>query len=476
MLEDLLNRIRQLLSPQPEKPPTLALALSGGGARSAYQAGVLRYMAEIAPDLRIPILTGVSAGAINTAHLANHTGTFADAADTLVDSWRGLSLDHVVKPESGLQMLWGMVWPSTSAPSPFPTADDVRRTHGLLDTTPLWTYLRRHLNAPNGVLTGIGSNLQSGDLRAVAVITTNYATGQTVTWVQGDDFDVWERPNRISQHAQLTVDHVMASTSLPLVFPAVRIGDAWYGDGGIRLSAPLAPAVHLGGDRILVISNRYKRSRAEANRPAVQGYPPTAQIIGVLMNALFADALDQDAFTLERVNKLVEELPSHRRHGMRPVQLLQLRPSVDLGRLAHDFQGTLPSGIRFLTSGLGTTETQSPDWLSVLLFERDYIDRLIDIGYHDAHAQHRTIAAFLDGVATTRSLSATDGTDWAAPGAEGNGAPPKGAPPGRAAPPPAREPSAENSPTGHAGGSEDAAAPPAPGTKRSGNSGTSYTS
>lgn len=401
VLEHIFNRIRQLFTtPTASNSPTLALALSGGGARSAYQAGVLRYMADVAPHLRIPILTGVSAGAINTAHLANHTSTFAEATDNLVESWKGLSLDRIIEPESSLQMLLGMVWPS--APAEAPTADDVRRTHGVLDTTPLWSYLRQHLNAPNGVLTGIEENLRDGHLRAVAVITTNYATGQTVTWVQGDDFDMWERPNRVSMNAQLTVDHVMASTALPLVFPAVRIGNSWYGDGGIRLSAPLAPAVHLGGDRILVISNRYKRSRAEASTPAVQGYPPAAQIIGVLMNALFADALDQDAFTLERVNTLVKELPPTRRHGMRPVELLQLRPSVDLGRLAHDFQGTLPAGIRLLTSGLGTTETQSPDWLSVLLFEPGYIDRLLDIGYHDAKRQHEDIVKFLGGVAEPR--------------------------------------------------------------------------
>ena len=398
MLDRVWDRIRAFLAPEASHPPTLALSLSGGGARSAYQAGVLQYMAEMVPNLRIPIFTGVSAGAINTAHLANHTGTFAEATDQLADSWKGLGLDHVVEHESGFQMLWGLVWSNATAVPEMPTADDVRRTHGLLDTTPLWASLRHHLNAPNGVLTGIEKNVREGHIQAVAVMTTNYATGQTVTWVQGDDFDVWERPNRISRHAQLTVDHIMASTSLPLVFPAVRIEDAWYGDGGIRLSAPLAPAVHLGADRILVISNRYKRSRAEANRPAVEGYPPTAQIIGVLMNALFADALDQDAFTLERVNTLVNELPRRRRHGMRPVELLQLRPSVDLGRLAHDFQGQLPSTIRFLTSGLGTTETQSPDWLSVLLFEPEYIDQLIDIGYHDAKQQHDTIEAFLDGV------------------------------------------------------------------------------
>jgi len=251
------------------------------------------------------------------------------------------------------------------------------------------------MEAPDGKLTGVQKNLDDGRLQALAVITTNYATGQTVTWVQGKDFDLWERPDRISVHADLSVNHVMASTAIPLVFPAVRIENEWYGDGSIRLSAPLAPAVHLGADRILGISNRYPRSRSEADEPAVQGYPPAAQIIGILMNSVFIDALDQDAVTLNRVNKLVKELPPQKRHGMRPVDFLQLRPSVDLGRLAQDYEKEIPNAFRFLTTGLGTMKTESPDWLSVLLFESGYIDRLLDIGYHDARRQHDRIARFL---------------------------------------------------------------------------------
>jgi NTE family protein len=390
----LLDRLRDLVAPS--APPTRALVLSGGGARSAYQAGALQYIAETFPDASFPVMTGVSAGAINTAHLANQTGPLSDASANLIESWTALRMENVFRVESSLELLWGLV---SSSPSPDPerhlTAEDVRSTHGLLDTSPLSSFLKDHLDAPDGVLDGVHKNLKTGRLRAVAVITTNYATGQTVTWVQGEDFDEWERPNRIGVHDQLTVDHVMASTSIPLVFPAVRIDDAWYGDGGIRLSAPLAPAVHLGANRILAVSNRYRQTRAEADEPVIHGYPPAAQIIGLLMNSVFMDALEQDAHTLARVNRLVRELPRYRRHGMRPIRLLRLRPSVDLGKLAHDYQGRIPTPIRYLTTGLGTGETVSPDWLSVLLFDPDYIDRLIDIGYHDARHQHDEIETFL---------------------------------------------------------------------------------
>ena len=395
-----LERLKEWLSLQPSQPTDCALVLSGGGARAAYQAGVLRYIAETFPDKGFHIITGVSAGAINAAQMANHTGSFVQAAEHLEHSWRKIRTEKVFEAESGLSMLWGMIRRSNGG---LPDGDevttlDVRGTHGLVDTTPLWGFLEQELRAPDGDLSGIEVNLRRNRLKAAAVITTNYATGQTVTWVQGKDFDLWERSDRVSINTTLTIEHVMASTSIPLLFPAVRIGDMWYGDGGIRLAAPLAPAVHLGADRIMAISTRYKPSRAEADEPSVQGYPPAATIVGMLMNAIFMDALDQDAFTLERINKLVNELPRSMQHGMRPIELLQLRPSVDLGRLASTREPSLPGGLRYLTSGLGTEETLSPDWLSVLLFEEEYVARLLEIGYEDGHKQHDAIERFFEGV------------------------------------------------------------------------------
>lgn len=395
-----LERLRDLFIAPPDRPTDCALVLSGGGARSAYQAGVLAYIAETFPDQGFHIITGVSAGAINAAQLANHTGSFEQAASHLVHSWRKVRTEKVFEAESGLSMLWSLVRRGNGATAVGEevTTVDVRGTHGLVDTTPLWSFLEQELQAPDGRLSGIEVNLKRNRLKAAAIVTTNYATGQTVTWVQGRDFDLWERPDRISVNTTLTIDHVMASTSIPLLFPAVRIGDMWYGDGGIRLSAPLAPAVHLGADRIMAISTRYQPSRAEADEPTVQGYPPAATIVGMLMNAIFLDALDQDAFTLERINKLVDDMPHRMRHGMRPIELLQLRPSVDLGRLASAREPSLPGGLRLLTSGLGTEETVSPDWLSVLLFEEEYVARLLEIGYEDGQRQHDAIEAFFDGV------------------------------------------------------------------------------
>ena len=381
---------------QPASMENLALVLSGGGARAAYQAGVLQYIAEVCPDVTFPILTGVSAGGINAAFLANNTEGVPLASAALVRYWLAVSTDKVFKAESALS-LYRRVLGNTFTRRPLP--DIVLRAkegEGLLDTAPLRAFLSDHLPNHEGVLYGIGENLTQGNLKAVSVTATNYSTGQSVTWAQGLSIEGWQRVNRVGIQADLSIDHVMASTALPILFPAVQIGDFWYGDGGIRHTAPLSPAIHLGATKILAISTRYDRSRKEAEMPAVVGYPPAAQVIGILLNAIFLDVLDQDAHTLERINELVRDLGGSRSPHLRPVDFLLMRPSVDLGQLASGYEIDTPGGLRLLTRGLGTSEIKSPDWLSMLLFDKDYISTLIQIGWEDAARQREKILAFFE--------------------------------------------------------------------------------
>ena len=219
-----------------------------------------------------------------------------------------------------------------------------------------------------------------------------------MTWVQTREdhgIQTWERPQRKSIACALRVDHVVASSALPFFFPAVEVDGAWYGDGGIRLTAPLSPAVHLGARRIIAVSTRYARTRAEADRPAVVGYPPPAQVAGVLYNAIFLDQLDSDALQLQQINRLIARLPETAREGLRPIELLMLRPSIDLGRLANAYEPDLPRAFRFLTRGLGTRETRSNDMLSLVMFQKDYVKRLIELGEADAHARLEDIRGFL---------------------------------------------------------------------------------
>jgi len=267
---------------------------------------------------------------------------------------------------------------------------------GMVETNPLRKYLESVIDrAPDGSIPGIQRNIDSGRLKAVALSATSYTTGQSVTWIEGKDIELWQRPNRRTEPAQLTVEHVMASSALPMLFPAVKVGNEWFGDGGVRLTAPLSPALHLGATRILTISTKYQKTQAEAVMPATAGYPPPAQVLGTLYNAVFLDLIDEDIMRLERMNRLLDELPPSNREGMRLVEILVLRPSRDLGKLAGDFEPRLPRAFRYLTRGLGTRRTTSPDILSLLMFQIDYLRRLVELGEGDVEANKDRIDAFL---------------------------------------------------------------------------------
>jgi NTE family protein len=218
-----------------------------------------------------------------------------------------------------------------------------------------------------------------------------------VAWVQGRDIQDWERPYRHSRQTRLTLDHILASGALPMLFPAIQLDHAWYGDGGIRLVTPLSPAVHLGANRILAFSTRFPRTAREAEQPQVLGYPPPAQIAGQLLRAIFIDDHARDALTLQRINALLASLPPDQRLGLRPIDLVLLRPSRDIGRLARQYEPSLPFAFRHLIRGLGADETNTPDLLSLLMFQPDYLRSLIEIGEADADAQGDEICRLLEG-------------------------------------------------------------------------------
>ena len=373
----------------------LALMLSGGGARAAYQVGVLRYLAREFPATVPDILTGVSAGGINAAFIAARQEPYPEKIEQLAEMWRDLHIDQVFDVDIR-DLAWRTLrWSGRLASggnSPLPHAKS------LVDTMPLRQVLERELQAGTGPIEGIQTSLRDGWLRAFALTGSSYTTGQSITWVQTHEdlgMPSWERPARKSHCCPLRVDHVMASAALPFFFPAIEVDGAWYGDGGIRLTAPLSPAIHLGAKKILAVTTRYTRTREEADRPMINGYPPPAQVAGVLFNAIFLDQLDGDALQLRTVNDLIAHLPEEKRQGLRPVDLLVVRPSEDLGRLANAYEAELPKVFRFLTRGLGTRETRSNDMLSLVMFQPDYVKPLLELGESDAERRHADFATFL---------------------------------------------------------------------------------
>jgi len=368
----------------------LAVMLTGGGARAAYQVGLLRGIARYFPAIQFRVISGVSAGAINAIYLATQEGSLPDKVKGLAELWCELECHHIFRFD------FRSLLPFRSALASVFPGRRWTRPRGMVDTNPLRDLLRRILatDDPHAAIEGIRQNIASGQLHAVSLITLDYSSGQSVRWVQGRDVDTFEGPNRRSATTELTVDHVMASAALPFVFPAVQIANRWHGDGGIRLAAPLSSPVHLGATRILAMSTGYQRTPEEAQHPVVQGYPPTAQILSQLVNAVFLDVIDEDVARMERMNEMIRKMPENDRNGFRPVDLFVLRPSVDLSVLAAEYEKYLPRSLKLITRAMGAKETESPDFLSLLMFEPRYTKRLIEIGERDVESRLDELRVF----------------------------------------------------------------------------------
>ena len=381
--------------PQGRNPPAarLALALTGGGARAAYQVGCLRFIAREFPDFQPRILTGVSAGAINAAHLASSAKSMREAVQRLEALWLSMQTNKVyrIDARSLVGHLFGWAGRLLSGGSEF-----APRMRGMVDTTPLRKFLGSHLpHDAGGVMSQISTNIAQGRLDAVAISTTCYASGRSITWVQGADLERYERRDRSAQRTELTVEHIMASAALPMFFPAVNIDGSWHGDGGVRLTAPLSPALHLGATKILAVSPRYLAPAGPSAADRDSHYPTPARIAGVLMNAVFLDMLDHDELQMRRINDLIRRTPPEQRSDMRNIEVLILRPSRDLGALAGQYEVRLPRLFRFLERGFGTRQSRSADALAMVMFEHEYLKRLIDLGEQDTAARREEIGAFL---------------------------------------------------------------------------------
>jgi len=376
-----------------EKNDDLALVLGGGGAHAAYEVGFLCCLARHYPELHIPILTGVSAGAINAVYLANHSGPFGKAVADLAEVWRNLTIDQVFRTDSFSLLKNYFHWQASLISGGLIQAPTGQ---GLVNPTPLRRLLRRCFRANGDILGGIDANLRANRLKAVAVTGTDYGADRAVTWVQGRNIESWDRPHRGSLPTELTVEHIMASTALPLFFPAVWVGETWYGDGGMRQSAPLAPALHLGAKRILAVSTRFEGSSEKRLPSTPPGHPPPAQVIGTLLNSIFLDMLVQDAHVLEKINSLVRQMADPQECDARQVGLFLLQPSRDIGELSGQFRHNLPAMFNHLVRGLGTHRVENPHWLSIVMFDAPYLQRMMEIGEADAEEKMQGIADLVE--------------------------------------------------------------------------------
>lgn len=376
-----------------ERPPgtwryssRIALALSGGGARAAYQVGVLQGLAERLPGLEFPILTGVSAGAINTAFLAAHLGDFSTAVEQLRQRWTTLTAERIYDVHTGT-----LIRAVLSNITRGVVGRRSRKTlHGLVDTAPLREFLRETIR-----IEGIDSNIATGRLRAAALSATSYTTGRSVTFVHAPaGTPMWERAQRVSVAVSLTIDHIMASAALPIVFPAICVDGEFYGDGSISHLAPLAPALHLGARAIVAIGPPV----AHPTQPAVARYPSAAQVLGLVFRAIFLDALEADAERLERVNRTLAGIPpgAPQPGGLHPVELLMIRPSRELDSLAVGQTRLLPTPIRWVVRALGGQRKEAAEFLGHLLFHPTHTGPLMELGYRDVSAQWPAMERFFE--------------------------------------------------------------------------------
>lgn len=373
-----------------------ALVLPGGGARGAFQVGVLKAVAELVPkgsSNPFSVLSGTSAGAINSVVIASKARRYRVAIAELERVWGNFRCHHVYRTDNRTMLKSSLHWLVAIVFGGFLFGTP----RSLLDNTPLRALLSRNVRFPR-----IQDAIDHGFLGAVAVTAAGYATARSTAFFQsGPGQRNWARTRRIGIRGELHLDHLMASIAVPMIFAPVRIGGEYFGDGAMRQATPLSPAIHLGADRILVVGVRDEMADKPPSPADPQPSPSFAQIAGYMLDTLFMDGLYSDLERMTRINQLVDSIPSEQRVGplasMRGIDTMLIVPSEDLRVIAHRHRKALPFAIRALLRGISGKRASESRLLSFLLFEQAYTRELIDLGYRDAMAVKDQLMDFVAG-------------------------------------------------------------------------------
>lgn len=377
---------------------TVGLVLPGGGARAAYQVGVLKAVAELVPrDCPLPfrVISGTSAGAIIASILASHARQFRVGVVSLERFWRNFHVDQVFRADTGSMLRAGAHWllalisGGWLAPAP----------RSVFDNGPLRELLERHVNFAR-----IRQHLDHGTLDALAVNASAYRTALSVAFYEcARDTAPWLHSWRLGEPADLGLDHLMASAAVPFLFPAVYMDGEYYGDGAMRQLAPLSPAINLGAERLLVIGVRPPPVVSGVAAPAAEviprphsgpGAPSFGQIFGFILDTLFMDGVQSDLERLQRDNLLITAAGAAAA-GLKRIEVLSIAPRADFGPIAQRHQEDMPRALRVLLRTMGAANPGGRTLLSYLLFEGSYTRELIALGYEDGLARREELQALL---------------------------------------------------------------------------------
>lgn len=375
-----------------ETQERIALVLSGGGARAAYQVGVIKAIAELLPEFKaspFSIICGVSAGAINATVMACSASRFKIGAKRLEHVWANFHSGQIYRSDFLGMTANSLRWLASLARRRHPDTP----SPSMLDNNPLRELLKTVVP-----FNEIAKSINKGDLYAVSVTCSGYNSGESISFFEGhEEIDGWHRYRRSGARTRIQLQHLMASSAIPLVFPAVKINREYFGDGSVRFMAPISPALHLGATKVLIVGVDPVRD-VDKSRQAAKGYPTVAEIAGHVMDSVFLDSLDSDMERLKRINNTLSKIPEQVRIdnniNLKPIDTLVIAPSRDLSELSGKHSRSLPRVVRFFFRRIGITGKTGSTILSYLLFESSFTKELIQLGYQDAMHQKAEIRGF----------------------------------------------------------------------------------
>jgi NTE family protein len=383
-----------------QTPQKIGLILTGGGARAAYQVGVLKAIAEFMPRrARSPfqVICGTSAGALNAVTLAVNAQQYRMGVKYLLGIWTNSHVSDIYRSDVLGVLVNSMRWVSGLILSLI----GINRMNriSLLNNAPLAAFLEQTLPCEK-----IQENIDAGALYALSITASGYSSGHSVTFFQGvPGLKPWKRTRRLGMETKIGIEHLLASSAIPFLFPAVHIHREYFGDGSMRQIAPISSALHLGADKVMLVGGWHVEDE-EGRRNRMDTYPTLAQIAGHALDSIFLDGLEVDLERLERINKTVSLIPESLRSstGMRHIDILVITPSHPLEKIAERHITRLPWTIRLLLRAAGVMRRSGATLVSYLLFDRHYCRALIDLGYQDALKRRDEIMVFLgyDSVAS----------------------------------------------------------------------------